>query len=55
MSERRIEILIEFTSDKNDDELQKKINNILDAYFFDVEVKNFRVGKREVNRGPNGN
>ena len=55
MIERRIGILIEFVSDKNDEEIQRKINNILDMHFFDVEVKNFRVGKREVSRGPNAN
>lgn len=52
MTERRAQILIEFTSTKTDDEIQVIINRILDAHFFDMEVKNFQVSKREVNRGP---
>lgn len=52
MIERRTQILIEFTSTKTDDEIQVVVNRILDAYFFDMEVKNFQVSKREVNRGP---
>lgn len=49
---KRTQLLIEFVSDLDDDAIQKKINTILDAHFFDVEVKNFQVSKREVNRGP---
>lgn len=49
---KRTQLLVEFVSDLDDDAIQKKINAILDTHFFDVEVKNFQVSKREVNRGP---
>jgi len=54
MTPRRTQLLIEFTSEKTDEEIQVMVNRILDTYFFDVEVKNFQVSKRDVNRGPNG-
>ena len=53
MTPRRTQLLIEFTSEKDDNQIQVMINRILDTYFFDVEVKNFQVSKREINRGPN--
>ena len=50
--ERRAQILIEFVSTKTDDEIQAVVNQILGNYFFDMEVKNFQVSKREVVRPP---
>lgn len=52
---RRIQLLIEFVSELDDDAIQLKINRILDQHFFDADVKNFQVSKQDVSRGPNGN
>jgi predicted nucleic-acid-binding protein len=52
MNGHKTQILIEFVSTKTDDEIQAVVNQILDNYFFNMEVKNFQVSKREVMRPP---
>jgi hypothetical protein len=43
INQRRTQILIEFKSQKTDDEIQAIVKQILDAYFLDTDVKNFQV------------
>lgn len=45
---RRHQIMVEFSSEKTDDEILKIVTEILDKWFFDIEVKNIRVMHREM-------